>query len=201
MQPFINYGCKKCYDIGARLNISSSNDDCNSINNRHSSSNNSLRSFIRRCRITRISDQQRSSDRNPLSIPSRCQSYKTFYGRNLRIFVISQSVCPWQAFQVYSNKHSSLVRKPVNHGVGPRCQCYKTFYGRRLRIFVISQSVCPWQVLPAQSIACLARPGAYPRVKHMKGASFMQAPALPSKIRLGQKGLLGTNTLTYYENQ
>jgi len=24
--------------------------------------------------------------------------YKTFYGRNLHIFVISQSVCPWQAF-------------------------------------------------------------------------------------------------------
>jgi hypothetical protein len=27
----------------------------------------------------------------------RGQSYKTFYGRNLRIFVISYSVCPWQA--------------------------------------------------------------------------------------------------------
>jgi hypothetical protein len=26
------------------------------------------------------------------------QRYKTFSGRNLRIFVISQSVCPWQAF-------------------------------------------------------------------------------------------------------
>ncbi len=24
--------------------------------------------------------------------------YKTFYGGNLQIFVISQSVCPWQAF-------------------------------------------------------------------------------------------------------
>ncbi len=29
--------------------------------------------------------------------------YKTFYGRNLRIFVISYIVCPWQAFPVYSN--------------------------------------------------------------------------------------------------
>jgi hypothetical protein len=27
----------------------------------------------------------------------RGQSYKTFYDRNLRIFVISLSVCPWQA--------------------------------------------------------------------------------------------------------
>ncbi len=25
------------------------------------------------------------------------QFYETFYDRNLRIFVISQSVCPWQA--------------------------------------------------------------------------------------------------------
>jgi hypothetical protein len=24
--------------------------------------------------------------------------YKTFYGGNLKIFVISENVCPWQAF-------------------------------------------------------------------------------------------------------
>jgi hypothetical protein len=29
---------------------------------------------------------------------SRGQSYKTFYGRNLRILIISWSVCLWQAF-------------------------------------------------------------------------------------------------------
>ncbi len=33
----------------------------------------------------------------PQGTPS-CQSYKTFYGRNLLFFVISWSVCPWQAF-------------------------------------------------------------------------------------------------------
>ncbi len=33
-----------------------------------------------------------------LSRKCRALYYKTFYGRNLRIFVISQSVCPWQAF-------------------------------------------------------------------------------------------------------
>ncbi len=27
--------------------------------------------------------------------------YKTFYSRNLRIFIISQSVCPWQAFTAF----------------------------------------------------------------------------------------------------
>jgi hypothetical protein len=31
--------------------------------------------------------------------------------RKLWISVISWSVCPWQAFPVQSNKHSSLVRK------------------------------------------------------------------------------------------
>ena len=28
-----------------------------------------------------------------------CQWYKTFYDRNLQMFVINQSVHPWQAFQ------------------------------------------------------------------------------------------------------
>ncbi len=37
----------------------------------------------------------------------RCQSYKTFYSRHLRIFKISQSVCSWQAFPARSN----VVRK------------------------------------------------------------------------------------------
>ncbi len=64
--------------------------------------------------------------------------YKTFYGRNLRIFVINQSSCPRQTFPVQSNvwgqaqvltrkhqtrlerlareKHSILLRKFVNYG-------------------------------------------------------------------------------------
>ncbi len=36
------------------------------------------------------------------------------FPRDLRIFVISKSVCPWQAFPIWSSKHSSLVRKSVN---------------------------------------------------------------------------------------
>ncbi len=31
-------------------------------------------------------------------VGSRGHSYKTFDGRNLRIIVISKSVCPWKAF-------------------------------------------------------------------------------------------------------
>jgi hypothetical protein len=34
----------------------------------------------------------------------------------------------------------------------------------------------------------------------MKGAAFVEAPALAPNIRLGKKGLPGTNTLAYYEN-
>ncbi len=79
-------------------------------------------------------------------------SYKTFYCRNLLIFVISQSVCPWQVFPAQSNvfgwpyrkhqtkldrlaryKHSSLLLKSVNYSskkfyrIGPWCQFHKHF--------------------------------------------------------------------------
>jgi len=43
-------------------------------------------------------------------------------------------------------------------------------------------------------------PGAYSRLEHLKGASLVQAPALPASIRLGWKGLPGSNTLVYNEN-
>jgi hypothetical protein len=39
---------------------------------------------------------------------------------------------------------------------------------------------------------------AYPRVEHLKRASLEYAPALPANIRLGWKGLPGTNTLAFY---
>ncbi len=41
------------------------------------------------------------------------------------------------------------------------------------------------------------RPGAYPRVEHLKGALLGLAPALQVNIRLGWKGLPGTNALAY----
>jgi hypothetical protein len=43
-------------------------------------------------------------------------------------------------------------------------------------------------------------PGVYPRVKHLKGASLERALASSPDIRLGYKGLPGTNTLAYYKN-
>ncbi len=56
-----------------------------------------------------------------------------------------------------------------------RPQCYKTFYDCNLQIFVISQSVSPWQAFPAQSNVLLVRPGGFPRVENLKGASLGQA--------------------------
>jgi len=48
-------------------------------------------------------------------------------------------------------------------------------------------------------VFCLwARPGAYPRVEHLKGASFGLAPAFLANIKLGWKGLFRTNALAYW---
>jgi hypothetical protein len=50
-------------------------------------------------------------------------------------------------------------------------------------------------------IYCLrARPGAYPRMEHLKGVSLGQAPAILANTILSWKGLPWTNTLAYYEN-
>ncbi len=73
---------------------------------------------------------------------SMTQFYKTFYGRNLRIFVISQSVCLWQSFQpslnfgskaracacVAFNECSTLGEAPVTHSHSPRLE--KTATGK-----------------------------------------------------------------------
>ncbi len=50
------------------------------------------------------------------------------------------------------------------------------------------------------SLMFAGKPGAYPRVDHLKDVSLGQAPALPVNTRLFWKGLPGTNTLAYYEN-
>jgi hypothetical protein len=53
---------------------------------------------------------------------------------------------------------------------------------------------------PFQPSLMFVLEGAYPRVEHLKGASLRQAPALTANIRLGWKGLAGTNTRAYYKN-
>ncbi len=54
---------------------------------------------------------------------------------------------------------------------------------------------------PSRQVLCLwVRPGIYPRAEHHKCASLGLTLALLENIRLGWKGLAGTNTLAYYEH-
>jgi hypothetical protein len=73
-----------------------------------------------------------------------------------------------------------------------------TFLVHNLQIFVISYSSLSLASLSSLVYCLWARPGAYPRVEHLKGSSIRQVPALPTNIRPGWKGLPGTNTLTYW---
>ncbi len=56
---------------------------------------------------------------------------------------------------------------------------------------------------PFQPSPMFVRPGGLKwktRVEDLKGSSLVQAPALPTNIKLGWKGLPWTNTVAYYEN-
>ncbi len=68
-------------------------------------------------------------------------------------------------------------------------------------IFVLVNSVLMTKILQFfAKINKTNRHGAYPRVKHLKAASLGYAPALLANIRLGWRGLPGTNTQAYNEN-
>ena len=62
---------------------------------------------------------------------TRGQSYKTFYGRNLRIFVISQCVCPWKGLPktktqaYYENPYITAVKSFI--GLAPVAKVIKLF--------------------------------------------------------------------------
>ncbi len=55
--------------------------------------------------------------KNVYNIGSWDLYYKTFYVRNLRIFVMSYSVCPWQAFPAFVGETESLPKS----GAPERC--------------------------------------------------------------------------------
>ncbi len=50
------------------------------------------------------------------SISTWAQCYKTFYGRDILIFLISQGVCQTRLETFARDKYSSLLRKSVNRG-------------------------------------------------------------------------------------
>ncbi len=68
-------------------------------------------------------------------VTARGQCYKTSVVRNLRIFVISQSLCPCQCFTAQSYKHFSLVRKLVSYA-------QKKFYNVRPRSLPRWSNIC-----------------------------------------------------------
>ncbi len=63
---------------------------------------------------------------NVESLPARGQCYKTFFVRDLPIFILSQSVCYTQLEKFTKDKHSSLLLKSVIYvqkkfyNIGPR---------------------------------------------------------------------------------
>ncbi len=61
---------------------------------------------------------------------------------------------------------------------------------------------CLFLASPPSLVYCLrVRPGAFSRVEHEKGSTlYGRLLAFPINIGLSLKGLLGTNTLAYYEH-
>ncbi len=124
-----------------------------------------------------------------------CASFVLSQGQGCNIFLSNDNSPSWHSHSLqifYQSLHTISV-------IQTWAQCYKKLL-HNLRILIISQSVCPWQAFPAQSIVCLARPGVYPIVEHLKGSSIGQVLALETDIRPGWKGLPRTNTIAYYKN-
>ncbi len=48
--------------------------------------------------VPSVTDVAESVGKIAESFSTKAEYYKTFYGRNLQMVVISWSVCPWQAF-------------------------------------------------------------------------------------------------------
>ncbi len=76
----------------------------------------------------RINGSKPVSSKAPGTTTIWAQCYKTFFVRNLRIFVISQSVCTWQAFQpslMFVGEARSLPQSgaPERCSICPVCSC------------------------------------------------------------------------------
>ncbi len=54
-------------------------------------------------RLAELAEERQKKQEQREAKEARCQCYKTFYGRKLRLFVLSYSVCPWQAFPAKPN--------------------------------------------------------------------------------------------------
>ncbi len=87
-----------------------------------------------------------------------------------------------------------LVFPAIAHSEQTWAQCYKTLQGCNLRMPAINQSVCL-----SNLVQCLQVRLQPTQVNHLSNEPLQgRLLALPTNIKLGQKGLTGTNTLTYY---
>ncbi len=98
----------------------------------------------------------------------------------------SVATAKWQSTQLLTVR--SRVRIQPARGL-----YYKTLYGRNLRIFVIARVLSPASF--SNKVICLRVRPESTRVKHLSGGP-LQGGLLASttNIRLGWKGLSGTNT-------
>ncbi len=68
------------------------------------------------------------------------QCYKTFYVRSLRMFVISQSVCPWKTFPVQSNVILPTSGAPLRCSIWESCGLYRKHQARLERLENVKHS-------------------------------------------------------------
>jgi hypothetical protein len=76
---------------------------------------------------------------------------------------------------------------------------------RRQKLFIVANFCNKLECLLLASLSnlvhcLLERPGAYPRVEHIKVTSFGWVPALPTNIGQGGKSFPGTSTPAYYRH-
>ncbi len=124
------------------------------------------------------------------NIGPRAQCYKTFYGCNLRIFLISHSVCPWQAFESYSSKHCNLIRTFVNYGLMENVQqvitpiVAKHIHENIFYIYVnflshFSIKIVSQKMVILSSLSQKLVSGFFPTVSFMTDAKILLSATLP----------------------
>ncbi len=108
---------------------------------------------------------------------TRGHCYKTFYGRKLRLFIISKSNCPCQAFQpslMFAIKAGVyLIEVPFQ------------LYGRLLESRLLEGRLLEGRLLEGRLL----------EGRLLEGRLL----ASPTNIRIGWKGLPGTNAIAYYQ--
>ncbi len=122
LRKFVTYVRKNCCNIGPRTQLSSSGYSVGASTRARRPWRSTTTECWRpkktssSCRCSIGSPPSGSPSSTPRTCPetqacsTRCRRYNTFYGRESRIFVISQTICPWQTFPVQSNVGGAYLR-------------------------------------------------------------------------------------------